>query len=220
MSIPGTAYQLVILLVLVLPGVVYSAMARHIRGRMPEDQDVGSLVLRSMMVSAALDSAYLIAFGPRLITLARSADPAKYAREAGLWALLLLFVVPSIVAFVFEGFDWRPEGRRLPKLKQLGYHPTPTAWDYAAPRHGDCFVRIRLSDGKFVGGWIGKSFVSTYPEPRDIYIGSQWYIDQDNGRFLGRIPATRGLYVALSNVELIEWMDSAEELPEDVGRTL
>jgi Family of unknown function (DUF6338) len=199
MSIPSTAYQLAVLLVLVMPGIVYSAVRSRLRGPTPDDREVGARILRAIMVSAVLDSLYLIVVGPRLVKLVDSTDPAEHIREAGVWALILIFVVPAVVAFLVNGLDWDWRNRAIPRVRrQKGYYPTPTAWDFAAPKLGDYFVRIRLSDGRFVGGWLGaKSYLSTYPESRDMYIDRQWRIDHDDGTFLGPVEGTCGVYVPL-----------------------
>jgi hypothetical protein len=219
-SIPGTAYQLVVLLVLVMPGVVYSAVRSRLRGPTADDRDVGVRILRAMVVSAALDSLYGLILGPRLVTLAGSRNGSQtlqgfalHTRELATWAFFLLFVVPTLLACVLHGVSWRRVDRwwRWSPRRQTGYHPTPTAWDYAAPRHGGCFVRIRLSDGRFVGGWLGENaFMATYPEARDIYIDSQWRLDHD-GTFLHRLDGTLGLHVSLSSADVVEWLDAPSD---------
>lgn len=40
-------------------------------------------------------------------------------------------------------------------------------------------MRVRLAENVWVGGWFGQnSFLSGWPEPRDIFIESQWKIDE------------------------------------------
>ncbi|WP_444664898.1 DUF6338 family protein [Cellulomonas sp. CW35] len=80
-------------------------------------------------------------------------------------------------------------GRVVPAFSRI-----PTAWDAAAPNLGRRFVRIETASGKFVGGWFGEnSFVSTYPEPHDLYVEQQWRMSE-TGEFLlprrGSVPRT------------------------------
>jgi hypothetical protein len=90
---------------------------------------------------------------------------------AGL-ALLLLVVIPSVLAILAQ---IRFRRSRWPFRLAPVYHPTPTAWDRAAPERGYCFVRIWTDDGHWVGGWVGpQGFLSTYPEPREIFIDQEW----------------------------------------------
>lgn len=226
MSIPGTAYQLVVLLVLVMPGIVYAAARGRLRGPGPDDRDASVRVLRAMMISAALDTLYVVALGPHFLALHRDRGPragqqgwALHSRELAAWAFLLLFLLPALLAFVLHGLNWEPvKGSRWKHRakRHRSYHPTPTAWDYAAPPHlGGCFVRIRLVDGRFVGGWLGdNSFVSSYPEARDIFIDRQWRLDAA-GTMLRPLERTLGVYVNLEGAQLVEWVSGPQETAVD-----
>jgi len=58
-----------------------------------------------------------------------------------------------------------------------------------------------------VAGWYdSKSFISTYPEPHDIYLQSQWTIGKD-GTIGERMPRTAGVWVALKENTVVEWID-------------
>jgi hypothetical protein len=93
------------------------------------------------------------------------------------------------------------------------YHPAPSAWDFAGPNLGNTFVRVRVNDGTWVGGWFsGESFLSSYPEPRDLFIQSQWKLDE-SGTFLAKVEGTRGVYVSCGNADIIEWVDAPPAQP-------
>jgi hypothetical protein len=229
MNIPGTIYQLAVLLVLVMPGVVYAAFRSRWRGSSYEDRDVGARVLRAMAVSAALDSIYAIALGPHFYSLAHSesgkgragAPLAAHSRELGVWAIFLIFLVPAALAFVTHGLRWGLSGQRPWRLsldRRRPYDPTPTAWEWATERMGGCFVRIRRNDGHYVGGWVDeRGYAATYPHPRDLFIGRPYRI-ADDGVFIGPIANAVGMYLSLNDGEVVDWVLTPKQA-EEAGRT-
>jgi hypothetical protein len=122
-------------------------------------------------------------------------------------------IVPAATAYMFHfRTAWRDNPTdakfrlKLKRALRTTYRTTPTAWDHIARVRGSCFVRVRLADGKFIGGWASKeTFVSGYPESRDIFIASQWAVD-DKGIFLHRIEGTLGVYVPLPDNTVVEWL--------------
>jgi hypothetical protein len=220
--IPATSNQLLILVAVVLPGIVFGTVLQRLRGPTPEDRDVGTRVLRAAAVGVALDISYVLVGGFAITGLflpasAGGADLPRlvtHPREAALWALLLVGVVPGSLALLVHAravLRDAPEGSslkwRLQQVARTTYRRTPTAWDYIARKRGGCFVRVRLTDGEYIGGWVkADSYVSGYPEPRDLFISSQWAVDPQ-GRFLHKIPGTLGFYLAVGEGVLVEWLE-------------
>lgn len=67
-------------------------------------------------------------------------------------------------------------------------------------------MRLRLHDGRYVGGWLGaQAFTSMHPEPRDLFIDVQWQLDV-YGTFLAPTPWAHGMYVSAAEVNVIEWL--------------
>ncbi len=226
MVIPSTVYQLFSILLLVVPGLVYAAVRRRLKGPVPEDRDFSVRLIRAIAVSAVLDLVYLWADGPRIVTLAtakaQSAGAprgfAAHPREAGWLGLVLLVAVPGGLGLLAHvRLHKRPWPLGLAQVN----HPTPSAWDRAAPRRGGCFVRVRATDGRWVGGWLDTdAFVSTYPEPRDIFIDTEWAMSAD-GEFLHRVVGSRGVYVPLATTERVAWVDwPGEEKPQPRAKPL
>jgi hypothetical protein len=215
MFVPTTAYGVIVLVLLVLPGIVYAAARTAVQGFRWQDRDVASRVLQALLVSALLDAVYLLILGDtaiRLVTLTKDGLVSTNPRLAAGLGLLLLGVIPSLVAYVIHG---RTSFQRLnaPGLRWVRvprpmyrYSPVPTAWDSAAPSLGGTWVRIRIGEGKWVGGWYANgSYVSTYPESRDIYIEDQHHVDE-HGRFGKKVEGSAGVWLALRDGDVVEWV--------------
>ncbi|MEU3764941.1 DUF6338 family protein [Amycolatopsis keratiniphila] len=202
---PSTVIQIALLIVFVLPGIVYQFLRERWRGPVPGEREVGERVLRAVTASVVLDVVYAIALGPQLIRLygTNGDGLAKNARLAGAAALVLLFVIPAAAAALTS---WLRR-RRL----RSRYRTTPTAWDHAFRDRKPSFVRVRLSDGTWVGGWYGtQSFASSYPNPRELYLQSAWRMRTDGG-FVERVDHTDGLYLRADSVEVLEILESPDQ---------
>ncbi|MGP3989852.1 DUF6338 family protein [Streptomyces sp. 3N207] len=200
--VPGTVQQLTILLILVLPGVFYQAVRERLRGALAGEQEPQNRLVRAIAAGALLDALYAVAAGPWLVRLLAGGGDGPIAgvlgqpRRAGLAALLLIVAVPSGLAWVEA--VWR---RRHARAR---YEPMPTAWDALFHDRGSCFIRVRLKSGLWVAGWLGsRSAVSAYPQQGDLYLQAQYRVGSD-GRFLGKVPGTAGVYVRASDVEVLE----------------
>ena len=124
---------------------------------------------------------------------------------AGLLGLGLFVAVPIVVSLLLV-FRRRLSWLRLPKLP-TSYVNVPTAWDRVAQSFAPGqFVRIRLEDGSWVGGWFADaSFVSTFPQSRDIYIESEWAMN-DDGSFGDPLPESSGIWLAITDARTVEWI--------------
>jgi len=215
MSLPVNAYGVGVLVILVLPGVVWTSVRIAVRGRVAHDRDVSARILQALMVSVVLDATYILVAGDRLVGQIRAAARGEVAqpRVSAAAVLILMVAVPALLAYLVYG---RPRWRnlkirglhwlRLP-LSQSGYEATPTVWDWAAPQRGGCWVRIRVGEGKWVGGWYGdQSFVSTYPEARDIYVEEQHHVDAA-GVIGGLAAGSAGFWLSLKDGDVVEWVN-------------
>lgn len=200
-SAPSTLLQAALLVLLVLPGIVYQFLRERFRPPARGHRDLGERVLRALVASILLDTVYLIVAGPALVrrwTL-------EQARPLALLGGLLLVVVPALAAGGLTWWDRRRSGYR-------GYRSDiPAAWDHAFAGRGGTFVRIRLTNGIWVGGWFGNdSFASSYPEPAEVFLESSYEMSSD-GKFGARVRGSRGLYVAAANIQHIEFVDAPED---------
>lgn len=221
MTVPSDAFGVLVLLTLVLPGIVWVAVRTAVRGRGPNDADVAGRVLQALIISVALDAAYLLVLGPAAVRrLSAAADLTPTGvRTAAVVVLGLGVALPALLAYLVHGkpaitrvHPAAPAWFRLP-LRTTAQQSIPTAWDKAAPNLGGRWVRIRLAEGKWVGGWIANgSYVSTYPEPKDIYVTDQHQVAPD-GTIGDAIPDSAGFWVALKDGDIVEWLDPANPPP-------
>ena len=234
MQVPSSLIQVAALLVLVVPGLVFAAVRRALLGPVPEDREVGVRVSRAIAASAALNAVYAFVLGPYIIGKlttyqANAKDPLTLlqddVRPLSALAAVLLVIIPATAAAVSQLRFGMPgkNDHRFPVWLERRHHPTPTAWDKAAASQAGCGVRIFTEDGYWVGGWVadgGRSFVSKYPEPRDIFLEYEWRMDKE-GNFVEELPGSRGLYVPLSGKERVSWItlpsSPPPESPEPLG---
>ncbi|MFJ9151765.1 DUF6338 family protein [Streptomyces sp. NPDC102270] len=214
MTIPTTAYAVSVFLVLVLPGIVYGVVRATVSGTRPHDRGWTPRVLQAILVSILLNTLYLLVLGKTaVIWVTGGTDTLRaHPRLAALAVLCLGLLVPALLAYLRHGEPrWREVrviGRFPVRVPARGTtnSPVPTAWDQVASRLEGRWVRIRLSDGRWVGGWFAtKSFVSTYPEPRDIFIEDQHHIAPD-GTIGDPVNATAGVWVSLKDGDIVEWL--------------
>lgn len=209
MGIPNDAPQLLILVTFVLPGLVYQAMRSRLRGPTPDEIDATSRVLRAVAWSTFLALLYVVAFGDALLD---SADGTGWFTEHIRWsaalAIVLVFIVPAAIALTEQRIH---RDYLFPRLRLHGlstYDPTPTAWDHKF-RDVEAewtFVRVLTTDGKWIGGrFTGASYASSFPQPRELFIGEQFYMG-DDGTFGGPVAGTDGVYIRCDDVRLVEFL--------------
>lgn len=100
-----------------------------------------------------------------------------------------------------RGWTWRVFGR----LGLKTVHVMPTAWDWKFGGMIGSWVVVTLKDGSQVAGWFGqRSFASSDPKERDLYVERVYRVDDDK-----QWHATEsGLLVPQGELRCIEfWSD-------------
>jgi len=206
---PATATQLLLLVIFVLPGVVYQMVRERWRGTVPGEVNIGERVLRAIVSSLVLDVFYLIVAGPELVQLVAGYPEgtsggilrgiSQHPRVAGLVAAVLFLAVPSLTAFAVS--SWKQ--RHLPAKVLI----TPTAWNHAFRKRTSCYVRARLKDGSWVGGWYGNnSYATGYPQPPELLVETAWRMNSD-GSFREKCEQITGLYINGDNIDVLEFLE-------------
>jgi len=66
--------------------------------------------------------------------------------------------------------------------------------------------------------WYGEdSFVSSYPEPREIFIQSAHLMTED-GTIGAELPGSNGLYVRCDDVRAVEFVDGTDQVHTGDGK--
>lgn len=221
MLIPTSVFQLAAVLLLAVPGIVYTAARRRLIGPTPEDQAFSVRLTRAVAVSVILDLTYLLILSPWLVKL----QSRRLTAEDGINAiaaqpqlpaaitLAALVIIPTTIAILGQVRLRKPFRLLRPLTIAPIYHPTPSAWDRSAPDRGRAFVRIFTEDERWVGGWLGAgSYVSTYPQPRDIFIDVEWKMS-GSGDFLEPVPDSLGIFLPLTGKERVAWIAMPPQQP-------
>lgn len=218
MSVPDSPLALVALVVLIVPGLVYSVVRRALKGFTADDKSIDTRIAQALLFSIVLDALYLVLVYPKLFAFVRVTDKTiDIVDPVALGGSILIgaVLVPGLIALVING-PWRlrrrPKTEGFPLLieRRTRYSSVPTAWDYAAVLATPRFIRILLPDGRFVGGWWGpESYVSTYPEPRDIFISFPYKMSAE-GKFIERTADSDGLWLTVPDGALVEWVNAPE----------
>jgi hypothetical protein len=218
-DLPGTTVGLAVFLILLLPGIVYATVRSSISGLTYFDADRGRQVLRAAAVGALLDGVYLVMFGGWLVDRFGSSEGVPdHPRSAAAILLVLGIAIPTILALIVQVLSRRHREGRSPKIVNRsierigsGYQATPTAWDRHAPGLGGHFVRVRRAEGKWIAGWYdSRSYISTYPVPRDIYMQAQWHCDA-KGKIGHRVEGTAGVWLSVRDDDIVEWIEPSRE---------
>lgn len=208
MEIPSTVGQIVVLIAVVLPGLVFAGVRSGLRGYGLDDVSAGTRVAQALLAGVLFDLVYVVVFGEWLVRR----TVAYETQDPRLLALIVIglgVAGPAAVAFLVFGRPFRWKWRMIP-IPDSPYRSEPSAWDYKLPHSGGQFVRIHFPDGvTVVGGWCGSgSYVSTYPQSRDIYLESQWQLKKD-GSFLRKLPQSAGVWVSVPDGSIVEFTGSS-----------
>jgi hypothetical protein len=219
MSVPTDGFGIISYLALIVPGVVFILVRSQFRGFRDVDRTVGGRILLAFVVSVIFDAIYVAFLGPLAVQRLQSGAPITPNEvSAAAWLFIATGIVtPAIMSWVIygDGKLLRPLHRVARKLRarltDSRYEATPTAWDLAATTTAATWVRIRMSDEVWVGGRFGNnSYFSTYPEPRDIFIEEQYAMGKQ-GEFVSPVPSSAGVWVAVTDGYLVEWLHDADE---------
>lgn len=214
MAIPSSVTQLLVTLVLVVPGFVYQAVRIRIVGRRPGDTDLPTRVMRAIVISTLFALCYLVILGPEITTAAQAqAQLAEHPRRFALLGLVAAFVLPTTSAVLLNRnqidlkltipFVLHPI-KTLRAEEWTRYDPRPSAWDVAFEGAAVGFVRVRMSDGTWVAGYYGpNSYASSHPDPRNLYLEMAYEVD-NKGEIGKPITGTAGVVIDCTDAVVVE----------------
>ena len=207
--IPTTVTQVLITLVLVVPGFVYQETRIRLRGRKPHDTEPTSRLLRAIAASALFALVYALILGPYLSDAHRGQVTAlAHPRISALLALAAAFGVPMLCAVIPDlprtMSGWRHPSKSLRPSELSRYDPRPSAWDVAFEGASEGFVRVRMKDGTWFAGYFGQSsYASSFPDPRSLFVEVGHLVDVD-GVIGDPIEGSAGAVIECADAVLIE----------------
>lgn len=210
---PETWMQVAVILTVVLPGFIYQGSLRSVGGPLPEEREFGIRILRAIAASAVFAGLYAVFLGPIVVRYVE--EPFRALADVqwlGIVFLVLVVAVPWVAArawFYGRTSHWftRSSGWVLEHLKwRQQWNPTPSAWDFAFGKAQSGWVRVRLADGSFAGGWFStKSYASSFPEPQELYL-EVGYVMTDQGIFKDEVSAPGGMVVRCQDAIVVDFI--------------
>lgn len=234
MTVPGSITQLLILLVLVVPGFVYQTMRIRLRGRTPSDTELSTRILLAIIGSTFFALVYVLVLGPYLADAAGLRredllDHPRLAAVAGLLAAigipaglaLLQVLAPRFLAWLGSKFGWWTQissstmWRRLTgPLRPANWSQIdsrPSSWDVAFSGARPGYVRVRMKDGTWYAGWFGESsYASSFPDPQSLFVERSFRVSPD-GEIIGEVANSVGAVIDCRDAALVELLSPGEE---------
>ncbi|MFW5472298.1 DUF6338 family protein [Knoellia sp. CPCC 206450] len=219
MSIPDSITQVLVTLVLVIPGFVFQIVRIRMHGRSPADEEITTRILTAIAISTIFALVYVGVIGSDLTNSGDLQVQARlHPRRWAILGLLAAFVVPAVVACAYSWARqrewWAGRDSRFTRLfdRLTRIDPRPTAWDVAFNNLSECFVRVRTRDGTWYAGWFGgRSYASSYPDPHTLFVEVAIDIDE-NGKLGAPIEGSTGAVIDCSNADWIELLVSPEQV--------
>ena len=177
---------------IIVPGfIALSVRSQFITGRI-SPQNKASLL--SYLTISVIYGALVLPF----------VDPA-WLKESRLAWFVLVFIGPIFLGLLLGINIQKDFVRRF--LNRFGLYPAhaiPTAWDWKFNGMAEQWVLVTLKDGtRFAGFYGARSFVSSNPDERDMFI--QWIYDIDEDGTWTPPKSERGVLIAAGEIRTIEF---------------
>jgi hypothetical protein len=212
---PTSAFEIVAIIVLLLPGLVFAVVRRTLRGFQYDDLAIDSRIAQALVISVLLDAVYLVTSAPLIAGMVDlSQDPPRILDPVGLGLTVLVACVGipgALAALIYMPFRprFRLEGETgfvIRGRRTIRADSVPTAWDKAASVPDNRLVRVQRPGIGWIGGlYAENSYVSTYPQPRDIYISVQMEVSPE-GVFGEAVADTDGVWLRINDDDIVEFV--------------
>lgn len=182
--------------IFILPGFIISSIIDLVNP--PKKYNEGKYLLKCLLLSIVNCAIWC--------WLYRIIIDCKNLSSLWHWILLVLVsligsTVIGLIIAIFKQHQFLDRFLWVLRVKTI--HSTPTAWDYFFSKQESGFVIITLIDDSRLFGWYSsKSFTSSDPEERDIYIeiaykveNDQWMLDEQSA----------GFYIPKDQIKVIEF---------------
>jgi len=216
--------QVVVILTFVVPGFVYQVSRQAVAGPDPEQQEFATRVLRAIVSTAAFAGVYALLFGGRVVEYIRTPDRAlDDVQIVGVAFVVFALLTPWLVAqgwyLLVTSERYQTTLSRIQTKLRLRrpYDPTPSAWDFAFGKGRASWVRVRLQDGTWLGGYFGaESYASSFPNPQEIFVEEGWVIN-DDGTFADVKHAPNGMIIRCTNAVCVDFLPADPDTEAQMG---
>ncbi|CAM3265892.1 DUF6338 domain-containing protein [Nocardioides dubius] len=216
MPIPSSATQVLVTLILIVPGFVFQGVRIRLRGRTPGDTEMTTRILSAITLSAVFALAYILVLGTAVAEPGRlQHNVLDSPRRFALLGLAAAFLVPAATAFIVARVAatgrWQRLSGRLLSDQWTRTDPRPSAWDVAFQNIGPCYVRVRDGDGSWFAGWFGEeSYASSWPDPRSLFVEVSMQVSTD-GTIGAPVDGSTGAIIDCTGAVLIELLASPDQ---------
>jgi hypothetical protein len=183
--LPSTVAGLLVLVVAVLPGLVYTLAFERQAG------DFGStLADRTLRLIAASAVFHLVAAWPEYgayRTILGGGEPHSPGEFGILWAGAIAMVALPAAAGTCLGLWYRRRGALSPRKQRLlrlvlGRDVAPRAWDDFFSERPTVYIRVRTTDGTLLGGlFASRSYAAGFPHHPDLLLEEAYAVDSKTG---------------------------------------
>lgn len=145
----------------------------------------------------------------------------EFIKQHWAWVLIgwtvVLLIAPIGWGLLFSWLITRRKFTGLYSLLGLRYtDPIPRAWDYYFGQRKQGWVRITLTDGTMIGGFMGtESFASSFPSPEDLYLEIVYSVDENGVLSPDPMPNSGGIWVQGNQIKFMEFIKVPEGGIED-----
>jgi hypothetical protein len=211
--VPENFHALAIVLVAIVPGYVATTVWARNRtwGGHPSD-------LRLIIQSVALSAVLQVVAAPLTIWLLypHRNELDEYPWRIALWALSAVLILPVVAGWGLARIgEWLgsnsqdtdddrasgDEGVRGCLGRWWPSAAPPSAWDLVFERipPNGAFVVVHYEDGSRVAGvFAGRSYALTSPEPHELFLETEWLLDED-GFLEEPVPLSAGVLIRASD---------------------
>ena len=90
-------------------------------------------------------------------------------------------------------------------FKSSIYNINPTPWDSFFSMNESKYMIVYFNNGSKIGGYYGeRSFATSYPEEREIYLETEWEIN-DKDEFVKLISSSNGVIINCAEINYIKF---------------
>lgn len=222
----GTFEALLVLVVAVLPGAVYTiALENRGAGWAWPKSDTTSQIIRFVGASAVFHALFAPvtywAYRTLIVTHALSAAGRV---ELYWWPILLGYlIIPYLWGEVSirARRNWTETSCWLKRFLKwfvslyTASAPEPRAWDWFFSKNDlKGTIRLQLTTGEWKAGYWGDSYASSYGEDGDLYLGVQYELNEDGSLALDESgdvkPMGAGLLIRWSEIRYLEFGDESD----------